>query len=205
MSIESPMIGEIITLGRYPYEENGDVQPIEWQVVEVEDERVLVLARQILATRPYAMQGVPTYWEQSDLRRWLREDFLREAFTEAEIERICGQAEPEATDMSRFLWELAGMYDTTAGLQDRVFVPLSEDLGRWFGADAQDLFYHAAIAQPTPWAVAQGAEANGCWWLRDSMSQMPMASICSPCGSVGASMLREGNLQGVRPAMWLRR
>lgn len=205
MSTQSPMIGEIITLGRYPYEISGAVRPIEWQIMQVEAERMLVLARQPLAARPYAMTQEPTCWENSDLRRWLNEEFLREAFTEAELERILGAAELPEAGTDAFLWQMFGMYTTTESIQERVFIPMAQDLAQWYPQEeASSLFYCDAEAEATPWAQEQGA-TEGCWWLRESMQQAPMAYICSPCASVGFSMISETNLQGVRPAMWLRR
>ena len=205
MLSQSPMIGEIITMGRYPCGAGGEVHPIEWQVMEVEEERVLVLARHILEARPYGMSPEPTCWETSDLRRWLNEEFLPQAFSEAEIGRILGEAELPEAGMDAFLWQMFGMYTTTGGIRERVFVPMVEDMARWYPQEAESaMFYHGAEAEATLWAQEQGA-TEGCWWLRESMQQAAMAYICSPCASVGVSAISETNLQGVRPAMWLRR
>ncbi|MDY5986458.1 MAG: DUF6273 domain-containing protein, partial [Lachnoclostridium sp.] len=45
---------------------------------------------------------------------------------------------------------------------------------------------------------------NVCWWLRSSSNQSPFAYIVSPVDSIGFSMIDPNNLQGVRPAIWVK-
>ena len=65
-------IGDMITFGRYPQDADGRELPIEWQVLDVQDGRALLLSRYILDVQPYAEPGGSLFWGESHLRAWLQ-------------------------------------------------------------------------------------------------------------------------------------
>lgn len=67
---------------------HGNVKPIEWIVLSVGAERMLLLSKYVLENTAYHHERAPITWERSDLRRWLNHDFLNMAFTQAEQGRI---------------------------------------------------------------------------------------------------------------------
>ena len=90
-------IGDIVTLGHYEQDNNLDngSEPIEWEVLTVQDEKALLLSCYALDSQPFNQEKVPddslseyilsgTYWDRSSLRAWLNSTFLSNAFDENE-------------------------------------------------------------------------------------------------------------------------
>ncbi|MBR4550778.1 MAG: hypothetical protein IKO13_00625, partial [Oscillospiraceae bacterium] len=74
------------------YEQDGDKsngsEEIEWRVLEVREDRVLVISEYGLDVKPYNSTYGGVTWETCSLRKWLNGDFLTEVFTEEEQEQI---------------------------------------------------------------------------------------------------------------------
>jgi tetratricopeptide (TPR) repeat protein len=92
-------VGNIMTLGTY--EQDGDetngYEEIEWIVLDVTDDAMLVLSRYALASQAYnqltAYDDWTDYrlhcaWDRCTLRQWLNDDFYNSAFSEEEKEFI---------------------------------------------------------------------------------------------------------------------
>ncbi|MBR6090161.1 MAG: hypothetical protein IKP86_09530, partial [Anaerolineaceae bacterium] len=82
--------GDVFTFGTWEQDndtENG-AEAIEWQVLAVEDGRVLVISKYGLDVRAYNEVGSGKDWEASALRKWMNEDFFTAAFNSAEQARI---------------------------------------------------------------------------------------------------------------------
>lgn len=195
--------GDVLILGRYPQTEQENVLPIEWQVLDVEEDRVLVLSRYVLDAMPFHEEAVPVRWENCTLRSWLNSAFMDAAFSPEEQEAICA---PETNEdpMGDFFWEMFGMETVTSAIEDRVFLLCCSDISQYYPElEGNTLFCPGASARFTPYAAQKQPEP--CWWLRSSMARFAMAHIVSPADSVGMSVISADNAQGVRPAMWLRR
>lgn len=198
--------GNVFSLGRYPQGPNGEVQPIEWQVLELAEGRALVLSRHVLDFMPYHSEGAATRWENSRIRRWLREDFMPAAFSEEDLPHIY-QPEEEYDPAGEMLWQLFGLEATTDSLSDPVFLLSNADIARNF-PNKDELFYSGASAAMTAWAAANHPDVdemlgNVNWWLRSSFNDEPFAFIFSFAESIGVSRVGPDNAQGVRPAMWV--
>jgi hypothetical protein len=89
---ELPAVGSTISFGRYPQGANGEVQPIEWIVLDRAEKRneILIFSYTALDIMPYCynQNSLNVCWENSDLREWLNNIFLKTAFSEAEARRI---------------------------------------------------------------------------------------------------------------------
>lgn len=196
--------GDFLTLGNYPQGADGEVLPIVWKVLAVQDDRVLVVSRDILDVRPFHDEDAALRWEDCALRTWLNDEFANAAFSGEDMEAIC-DPEPVDDPMGEFLWSALGLETATDAIGDRVFLLSMDDIHRYFpGADESGLFCTGASAQYTQYAAAK-VDVDPCWWLRSSMASYPMAHIISPCDSIGMSRVSADNAQGVRPALWLRK
>lgn len=85
--------GSFITFGKYPQGADGEIAPIEWQVLAVSANEALLISRYGLESFSDSDDSnspdlIPIKWETSKLRRWLNGDFLKEAFSEDEVQRI---------------------------------------------------------------------------------------------------------------------
>ncbi|MGN1020957.1 MAG: DUF6273 domain-containing protein [Aristaeellaceae bacterium] len=196
--------GQEVTFGRYPQGAGNEVQPIAWQVLEVRDDRALLLSRYVLDAQPFYTEAGITRWIDATVRQWLQETFTPAAFTRQEQKLIWHPA-PKADPNEDFLDWLRGEEER---IDDPVFVLSQGEVLQYFPSE-NGLFCTGASAAMTPWAEANfpdvyQVDGKACWWLRNTFNQMPFAFIVSPVDSIGASMIDPHNCQGVRPALWVR-
>lgn len=106
-------IGDIVTFGSYEQDNNEDngAEPIQWEVVDIQDGKVLLLSRYVIDKVSYnEPEGVygsgeteERPWELSDIYNWLISDFARSAFTEAEIAAIVQDQSISVDELGVFL------------------------------------------------------------------------------------------------------
>lgn len=211
---------QIVTLGRYPQDANGNLRPIEWRVLERTDGYCLLLTRFAIENMPYHHQLKPVSWETSSLREWLNGEFLDFAFTETEkalIQAVSIPKDEEAPFDSAERGALSrGVFVENARRSmeasrdgpgaDRVFL-----LSR---AEAEGLFFSDADRRcvPTDYTCKQGAATGftdggqSCrWWLRSPGRFMECADFVMDNGSVNefGETITEPSVC-VRPALWIR-
>ena len=110
--------GDYITFGTYPQGPNGEVQPIEWLILNVQEGKALLISRYGLDVKSYNAEYCDTTWEQCTLRTWLNNDFLSTAFTIAEQEAIL------LSNVDNSKAQCNNSYNTTGGnnTQDKIFL-----------------------------------------------------------------------------------
>ena len=83
--------GDRIMMGHYEQDNNAtnDKEPISWLVLEVTENKALLIAENGLDCLPYHSQPGSITWEKCSLRAWLNDDFLNTAFTAEEQKRSC--------------------------------------------------------------------------------------------------------------------
>ena len=83
-------VGDIIKFGHYEQDGNttNGKEEIEWQVLKVESDRVLVVSKYALDCKKYNETYTDSTWENCTLRNWLNNDFKNAAFTSAEQAKI---------------------------------------------------------------------------------------------------------------------
>jgi hypothetical protein len=194
-------VGDIIEFGTY--EQNNDTsngkEPIEWQVLERDGNKILVISKFALDVQPYNAESENVTWETCTLRTWLNETFLNEAFSEAEQSTI--QAAEVSPDKNPD-------YSTDPGnaTKDKIFLLSINEANKYFASD------EARMCIPTAYAIANGAltydgvdgEDNCWWWLRSpGFNRLYAALVYYDSGlNSGGSAVRDGST-GVRPAMWI--
>ncbi|WP_406039548.1 DUF6273 domain-containing protein [Succinimonas sp.] len=187
--------GEYFKFGSYPQNNGSAREPIEWLVLEVNDQEALLVSRYGLDCQPYNRKYTDITWEQCDLRRWLNSEFLKAAFSEEEQQRI---------KLSEVVNDDNRQYGTCGGnnTQDRVFCLSLAEAERYFKNDRE------RQCRPTALAKVHGAYSSDdgyCWWwLRSPGSDQ---SYASDVGTDGA-LIPFGNLvhsvrHAVRPALRL--
>ena len=86
---DSRPVFETVEFGSYPTTAAGDPMPIEWLVLAQEENRQLLLAKNVLDALPYNdSYGDKVDWATCTLRSWLNGEFLETAFTDEERDRI---------------------------------------------------------------------------------------------------------------------
>lgn len=194
-------VGDLLTLG--VYEQDNDPatapEPIEWQVLAVEEGRALLISRYSLDSRQFNSEWTVSNWAECSLRAWLNEDFLQTAFTAGEQALILDTLVSTPANMS---YKTPGGPDVT----DRLFILSVEEARQYLKSGP------ARKAQATPWAVEQqiyvkqtGANTgNSPWWLRTIGQGSNTAVYVKEDGNIlfkGIDVDYYSN--GVRPAMWV--
>ena len=182
-------IGDSYTFGSY-----GNAE-IEWQVIDRQDSRILVISKYGLDSKPYNEEYTDVTWESCTLRRWLNNDFIREAFSKEEIAMI-----PKVKVSA----DKNPKYDTNPGnaTQDQVFLLSIAEANKYFGSSDE------RQCKPTDYAVSKkvyvAGNGNCYWWLRSPGGLQDAAAGVGLDGAVaedGYSVSRDH--AAVRPALWI--
>ncbi len=208
-------IGQTFTMGRYEQDNNpgNGKEPIEWQVLTVQNDRALVISKYALDFREYNDTITDITWENCTLRRWLNGDFYNSSFSEGEKQQILLVTNENPDNP---------MFGTNGGnrTQDRIFVLSSDEAQRYFSSDA------SRICQVTDYAAANYESAYSAiteyylhrsdsfteafWWLR-TPGDSPLKTVhVTRDGSIyfngyGAMILINGTAYNdVRPALWIK-
>lgn len=190
-------IGSHIEFGRYPQGAEGEILPLGWRVLAVQDHYALLIADRLIDCLPFHELPVDVTWETSSLRRWLNESFVREAFREEEQTRISsvtlhnpGQERYETADAP-----------TT---RDSVFALSVAEMAHYFPFDMDRKVY------ASPYAMKKREKfppsGNGSmWWLRTQGGSPRHAASVHFVGGVNTygSEATDGSVM-VRPALWIR-
>lgn len=194
-------IGQVIPFGTYPQGPNGEVKPIEWQILEVRDGKALLLSKYGLDVKRYNEEWSEITWETCTLRAWLNGRFIDTAFNEREQDSI------ETTDV-RAQEELD--FDVNVGndTRDRVFLLSMAEIEDYFGWDE-------CICMPTGHALARSLYARGgrrqdglegfAWWLRSPGYRAGLVAYVGDDGrfdDLGTDV--NDDRITVRPALWIK-
>lgn len=170
-------VGDMIIFGSW--HQNSDAQdntPIQWRVLDIQDDRALLISEMALDSRPYDLYRVNATWDQCTLRAWMNTEFLNEAFTPDQQKAILvttldNGAECPSTEDKMFLLTY---------LEGRCYLSSEELIARYTQyASRKDGFSDIAFS-----------------WTRESDHMINM--IGTECG--GLFQIDEN---AVRPAMWV--
>ena len=184
----------IIQFGRYPQGADGEVKPVEWQVLEIDGSKALLISRYGLDAKQYNSKNEDVTWDKCSLRAWLNNEFLNKAFTAEEQEKILMTA-VKNPENPRF--ETEGGADT----EDKVFLLSIEEANEYFDTG------EARRVKPTEYAKANGCyedEGYCWWWLRSpGFDQRCAADVYSDGNVVEFGNYVSSDINAVRPAIWI--
>ena len=176
---ESANVGDVITFGSYEQDNNSadGTEPIEWIVLDREEDELLLLSQYALDARQYNLTQTDATWESCTLRQWLNTDFLNQAFSPVEQGQIL---DTTVSGDDNVTWGTDAGPDTV----DKVYL-LSM-------AEAKRYLEVLDIGQCTATAYAQSRdifEMRGyCfWWLRTPGSSLGMPTYVDQDGDVSSS------------------
>ena len=84
-------VGDTVTFGTYEQNNNysDGNESIEWIVIDKQEDKIMVVSKCIIAMQPFNTTNEGHIsWEKCTLRKWLNNDFLNEAFSDAEKKLI---------------------------------------------------------------------------------------------------------------------
>lgn len=193
--VEDAVACKQITFGHYPQgADSTEKAPIVWDVLKEEGDKMLVLSHKCLEYRVFNDGQKQANWGKSELRRWLNDEFISEAFNAEEHKQILLTKVKEKR---------------VKATEDRVFV-LSEEEFNLVGRDNRSAF-------PTAYARRQYSDKLGrpykepyaFWWLRtrgfDVKEGYDLVHVCAN-GSLNAFARSDSSHpNGIRPAMWVKK
>ena len=205
-TLEKPsiQIDDIVTFGNYEQDglrKNG-TEPIEWIVLDVREDKALLLSCYALDSQPYNKAYAPVTWEECTLRNWLNSTFLNAAFTEDEKKKIEITEIDNSRAQGNSEWRISGGNNT----EDSVFLLSYEESEQYFDSSFD------RICLPTSYAVSQGADIrvhddgiteSGWWWLRSPGEAEHHAAFVNFDGTRYTNAVGNEYLS-VRPALWIK-
>ncbi len=200
--LTSVKVDDYLFFGSYEQDNNksNGKEKIEWKILEVEDERVLIISKYALDCQPYNTSKANVTWETCTLRQWLNNEFYNTAFSEAENIWIPTTTVPADQNPD---------CDTTSGnaTEDKIFLLSIKEAEKYVTANNSDSKTHG---KPTAYALANSTDPlrsrDYCWcWLRSSGQLQSYASSIwnSHIDTAGNSVDIDDH--AVLPAMWIKR
>lgn len=206
---DSISVGDHIMFGNYQQKTDAGPEPIEWRVLEINDDKALIISEYLLEPHVYNIEMEDITWEDSSLRIWLNGDFYDTAFSASEKSHI---KTVTIKNPDNPLYGTPGGNDT----EDNVFCLSLEEVQIYF-ADAND-----RMAALTDYAISRGASVNednklengmktGWWWLRTPASSANRAAEVDCFGNID-TVINDDRVDGclvfsegisIRPAVWI--
>lgn len=106
---------DVVTFGNYPQTGTGAEAPIEWYVVRIEGNKVMLLSRYCLDSLQFHQKNEEITFRNSDLYRWLNSEFKRDAFSDEE--RVMLAREITLPDRAEAFRLLPEAYRCTTGTE----------------------------------------------------------------------------------------
>ena len=216
----------IVKFGNYFINDNKTKEPIEWRVLEVSNDKALLITKDAIDCKPYnnewryiecrditwgeysLRQWRDTTWGECSLRQWLNNEFINQAFSKEEQNKII------LTNISN---PKNPAFGTRGGnnTQDKIFLLSIDEAEKYFK-------YEDRVCKVTSYAKQQGAwiyemkndeeeyagekdyVGNCYWWLRSPGNCQISAAYVGDDGGVlddGDSV--KNHLNAVRPAFFI--
>ncbi len=215
VDLSNVKVGDTVTFGKYDQDgdETNGSEPIEWEVLEVSNNRALLISKYVLDCKAYNEEGVDVTWETCTLRSWMNGEFFSAAFNEAEKSKI---AETTLSNPDTE-WKRANGADVIDGgndTNDKVFLLSLEEIYKYYGNDWFEEEYgegacEKLIAPATQTAIKNevySANNGADWWLRSPGMNANYACFVSYDGRAGwfkCDIVDCNNDYGVRPAIYV--
>lgn len=192
-----PNVGDIVNFGTYKPGANALLKgkEIEWIVLDVQEDKALLISKYGLDVKPYNGDKIDIDWENCTLRKWLNNDFINVAFSTEERKRI---VPTRVINDDNPDYPAKGGNDT----EDYIFCLSLAEANHYFDSSADK------ICDPTEYAIARDVLTSGIgscwWWLRSPGAHSTDAAFVHYDG-VSNSSGRSINSDhvAVRPALWV--
>ncbi len=197
-------VGDKISFGSY-----------DWQVLDIQQDRALLVTECIIEQRSYHDAYVDITWEDCSLRKYLNGEFY-DKFSEEDQSRILSVTNK---NLDNQWYGSKGGADT----QDHIFLLSLEEVCKYFGDSSSKLqnpgknqrywFERKDENNSKRLARLLGKEWDWWWWLRSpGRVNVKAVYIFGTDGNIGiqGNNILKGNLSdgrctgGVRPALWLK-
>ena len=202
--------GNIVKFGHYEQDnsQKNGMEPVEWIVLDVQDDKALLLSRYGLDVKPYHNKLENVTWETCDIRKWLNDEFISTAFSTEEMSAVLWTDVDNSDSQGYKGWNTKGGNNT----RDRIFLLSYAEVHQYLGLEYGDK-KKKTRAEPTVYARNHGAYVNrsyktedgadaASWWLRSPGSAQRKAADVLYYGSLRDYTVNF-NKAIVRPVLWI--
>ena len=192
-------VGDIIKFGNYFINDNKTKEPIEWRVLEVSNDKALLITKDAIDCKPYNNKRRGITWEECSLRQWLNNEFINQAFSKKE------QIEIILTNISNPRNPYLGTWGGN-NTQDKIFLLSIDEVKKYF----KDV--KGRECKANNYAKQQGASTSynkeyldHCdWWFRSpGRPQYCAAFVCDDGRICAEGCCVETGINAVRPALYI--
>ncbi len=188
--IKNIQIGDIYTFGSYEQDNNWEngKEDIEWIVVDKQGSTITVVSKYALSCRSYHFRNTTfVTWETADIRDWLNETFLNDAFSEEQQKKL-----------REFKFQNAD----GSIIYDKITLMSSAEANLLFETDEARKCLATDVANQQAYPLEEGetdtGNPNRCWWwLRTNDDNY--AYFVRGDGKISTSGERVDNDLAVRP------
>ena len=184
MDISSAEVGSKVLFGHYN-DSNG------WIVLDKKDDKLLILSEEAICYKKYNEENEAVTWSTCSLRKWLNTEYLTQAFSEEELERIADTSVyTEIYPAWKYYFDGDNTVADGESTIDKVFLLSIEEAEKYFSNDKE---------RRTCIAVMEDCR----WWLR-TLRGNDIAGEVDYSGEISKTgVLITGEYTAVRPAMWI--
>jgi hypothetical protein len=189
-------IGNYVKYGRYVQDSSVVKEPIEWLVLDVNDDSALLITRYAIECLPFNdfdcnKECKDMDWNRCTIRTWLNNDFIATAFSGDEAAKLI-VSELENTGVTH--------KDPGTTTSDKVFFLSIDEANKYFNSSDE------RMCKPTPYVKGKGAfiavNDNCFWWLRSSGVYEPFTACVNYVGDVNSYGYNiASHLNGLRIAL----
>lgn len=191
----------------------------EWSVLEVQDEKALILTDEIIELRDYHNKSTDITWKDCELRKFLNGEFYNR-FREEDRAKI---VETLNSNPGNLWYKADGGEDT----MDSIFILSIDDVVRTFFGDSSRLldfpgknqrYWFQRKDENNAKRRAKFLNSPWWWWIRTPGKNHRAAAYIHGDGNIGIQgngvskrntnvihHLAKDNRGGVRPALWIKK
>lgn len=209
--------GRTVCFGKYANPEFSDPETLHWDVVDVREDKALLVSSEILAVSKYCLYQDDISWKNSMVRRFLNEEFLENAFTEQERDAILTTRIPTSDNPDYCV-------RTEEGTEDKIFILSVEEVLKYLNPDKPEDIErkeHEFYGEEQRWYKMNTAFVDkepsmdvyyekdldlleSCpWWLRTPGKENTYISTIDCAARVDVCGEEVENELGICPALWV--
>lgn len=187
-----------LTFGKYYKNNEKELDPIEWVQLDEKDGKKLLVSKYAIDSRPFNNELRNITWDNSDIRKWLNNDFYNIAFSDIEKSKIVltknialvNPNHPDNTNIGN---------DT----EDKVFLLSYQEVVKYFPKENDRLL------KPTKYVINKGCYTNNfgnaAWWTRSPGLSETSPEYLASAGDFGNRQHQVNEtIIGTRPAIWVK-
>lgn len=194
--------GQKFVLGEY-IQNNQTEDPVEWDVLEADNHKALLLSHNCLAFRAFSEKGHRSFWKKSSIRAWLNAEFYSHVFSNEEKALILKMQIDNSANESRNPFSVFSALPT----EDKVFLLSYKETKLYFSdcgkRKAKMTQYAQMQAEKESLSIiSDSVSMNARWILRSNAEGQTRISYVDSDGNAEKSCkVRSEGM--IRPAIWI--